>query len=122
MTSGYHSAFKAHLVERNRIYNAVRLLPLRLLLLSPLWTVARYAAQGFAAAAGKGMSSNFRRDYSRGTLAGILLRAYAEAFARLPELWRQRREIQSRRKLGALAVYRLLRRYRLPLRELAFKD
>lgn len=122
MTSGYHSAFKAHLVERNRIYNAVRLLPLRLLLLSPLWTVARYAAQGFAAAAGKGMSSRFRRDYSRGTLAAILVKAYSEAFARMPELWRQRREIQSRRKLGALAVYRLLRKYRLPLRELAFKD
>ena len=122
MTSGYHSAFKAHLVERNRIYNAVRLLPLRLLLMSPLWTAARYASQGFAAAAGKGMSSNFRRDYSRGTLARILVRAYGEAFARMPELWRQRREIQARRKLGAFAVYRLLRKYRLPLRELAFKD
>lgn len=122
MTSGYHSAFKAHLVERNRIYNAVRLLPLRLLLMSPLWTAARYASQGVAAAVGKGMSSNFRRDYSRGALAGILVRAYGEAFARMPELWRQRREIQSRRKLGALEFYRLLRKYRLPLRELAFKD
>lgn len=122
MTSGYHSAFKAYLVERNRIWNAVRLLPLRLLLLSPIWTLLRYAVQGYAAASGKGMSSNFRRDYSRMTLLGILARAYTEALARLPEVWRQRREIQSHRKLGALAVYKLLRRYRLPLRELAFKD
>lgn len=122
MTSGYHSAFKAHLVERNRIWNAIRLLPLRLLLLSPLWTIARYAMQGYAAASGKGMSSKFRRDYSRGTLVGILARSYGDALRRFPEVWAQRREIQSRRKLGALAVYRLLRKYRLPLRELAFKD
>jgi GT2 family glycosyltransferase len=121
-TSGYHSAWKAYLVERNRIWNAVRLLPLRLLLLSPLWTLARYAAQGFAAASGQGMSSTFRRDYSRAELARILLRAYAAALVRLPEVWRQRREIQSRRRLGALAVYVLLRRHRLPLVELAFKD
>ncbi len=122
MTSGYHSAFKAHLVERNRIWNAVRLLPLRLLVLSPLFTLFRYAVQGYAAASGKGMSSRFRRDYSRGTLLGILGRAYAEAFARLPEVWAERRQIQASRKLGAMQVYRMLRTHRLPLRELAFKD
>lgn len=122
MTSGYHSAFKAHLVERNRIWNAVRLLPLRLLLLSPVWTLLRYAFQGYAAASGRGLSSHFRRDYSRGALLRILVKAHVEAFARLPEVWQQRREIQSRRKLGAFAVYRMLRKHRLPLRELAFKD
>ncbi|MBI5505861.1 MAG: glycosyltransferase family 2 protein [Deltaproteobacteria bacterium] len=122
MTTGYHSALKAYLVERNRIWNAVRLLPLRLLLLSPLWTVARYLAQGFAAASGRGMSGRFSRDYSRRQLLGILLRAYAAALLRLPEVWRERRWIQSRRKLGALAVYELLRKHRLPLLELAFKD
>ncbi|HEY2775322.1 MAG TPA: glycosyltransferase family 2 protein [Candidatus Binatia bacterium] len=122
MTSGYHSALKAYLVERNRIWNAVRLLPLRILLLSPLWTIARYTAQGYAAASGRGMSSTFSRDYSHAALIGILARAYANALSRLPEVWRQRRTIQGRRRLGALQVYRLLQRYRLPLRELAFKD
>ena len=122
MTSGYHSAFKAYLVERNRIWNAVKLLPLRLLLLSPLYTLVRYAAQGFAAANGRGMSSNFRRDYSRLRLAGILVRAYASALVQLPDVLRERRRIQRRRRLGALAVYMLMRRFRLPLGELAFKD
>jgi GT2 family glycosyltransferase len=122
ITSGYHSAWKAYLVERNRIWNSVRLLPLRLLALSPLWTLARYAMQGYAAASGHGISSRFRRDYSRGELAGILAKAYVAALRRLPEVWRQRRLIQSRRKLGAFAVYRMLRKHRLPLRELAFKD
>ncbi len=122
MTSGYHSAFKAYLVERNRIWNAVKLLPLRLLVFSPLYTVSRYLAQGFAAATGRGMSSAFRRDYSRRQLAGILARAYWAALAGLPAVWRERRRIQRHRRLGALEFYKLMRRYRLPLLELAYKD
>lgn len=122
MTSGYHSAFKAYHVERNRIWNALRLFPLRLLLLSPVYTLVRYLAQAFALAAGKGVSSSFRRDYSRAELAWILIRAYGAALVRLPEVWRQRRQIQGSRRIGALAVYLLMRRYRLPLGELAFKD
>lgn len=122
MTSGYHSAFKAHLVERNRIWNAVKLFPLRLLLLSPFYTLVRYAAQAFAAVSGRGISSSYARDYTRVRLAGILLRAYRDAFRELPDVWRERRVIQGRRKVGAFAMYSLMRRYRLAVRELAFKD
>jgi GT2 family glycosyltransferase len=122
MTSGYHSAFKAHLVERNRLFNSIKLFPRRLLILSPFYTLARYIAQAVAAIAGKGISSSFVRDYSHWQLLGILLRSYAAAIVALPELWRERREIQSRRRLGALAVYMLMKKYRLPVLELTFKD
>ena len=122
ITSGYHSAFKAFLVERNRIWNALKLFPLRLLALSPFYTFARYVAQAFATASGKGISSEFVRDYSRLQLAGILVRAYASALGSLPEIWRERQRIQRSRRLGALAVFVLMRRYRLPVLELAFKD
>ncbi len=122
MTSGYHSAFKAYLVERNRIWNAVKLFPKRLLLLSPLYTLARYLAQAYAALAGRGISSEFARDYSRLALLAILTRAYLAALAGMPAVLAERRNIQRGRRLGALAVYGLMRRYRLPLAELAFKD
>lgn len=122
ITSGYHSAFKAFLVERNRIWNAVKLFPLRLLVLSPFYTLARYLAQGFATASGKGISSNFVRDYSRLELLGILVKAYVSALADLPAVWRERQRIQRDRRLGALAVYMLMKKYRLAVLELAFKD
>jgi len=122
MTSGYHSAFKAFHVERNRIWNAIKLFPLRLLLLSPFYTLTRYVAQGYATLTGKGISSGFSRDYSRGQLLSILVRAYASALKQLPEMWRERRRIQQGRRLGALAVYVLMRKYRLNVLELAFKD
>ena len=122
ITSGYHSKWKAYLVERNRIWNAVKLFPTRLLILSPFYTAARYLAQGAAAAAGKGISSRFARDYSRLELLGILARAYAAAVAGLPEILAERRRIQRTRRLGALGVYKLMRRFRLPVLELTFKD
>ncbi len=122
MTSGYHSAFKAYLVERNRIWNAVKLFPRRLLVLSPIYTLARYLAQAYAAISGRGISSEFTRDYSHLALLGILVRAYVAALAGMPAALRERRRIQKGRRLGALAVYVLMRRYRLPLLELAFKD
>ncbi len=122
MTSGYHSAFKAFLVERNRIWNALKLFPRRILFLSAFYTLARYLGQAFAAFSGRGISSNFARDYSHLELVGILIRAYASAFARLPEIIRARRDIQLRRKLSTAEVYRLMQRYRLPVAELAFKD
>jgi GT2 family glycosyltransferase len=122
ITSGYHSKFKAYLVERNRIWNSIKLFPLRLLALSPFYTLARYLAQGAATMTGMGISSSFARDYSRLDLVVILLRAYAAATWRVPEIWAERRRIQRARRLGALDVYRLMRRYRLPVLELTFKD
>ena len=122
MTSGYHSAFKAFLVERNRIWNAAKLFPLRILALSPFYTLARYLAQGFATLTGRGVSSGYARDYSRGQLLVILVRAYVGAFRGLPAIWRERRRVQSRRRLGPVGVYRLMKRFRLPALELAFKD
>ena len=122
ISSGYHSAFKAHLVERNRIWVALKTFPLRLLILSPAYTLIRYLAQGYAVASGKGISSSFARDYSRWTLLSILMKAYREAAASAGEMMSERRRIRGRRRLDSNGVWRVVRRYRLPLRELALKD
>jgi GT2 family glycosyltransferase len=121
-TAGKHSKVKAYHVERNRIFNLVKHAPLPLVLASPLFTVYRYALQAFAALSGRGASGGFVRDYSRAELLGILLRAYAGALRRLPTMWGKRRAIARRRRLTRRDVYRLFVRFRLPARELAFKD
>jgi GT2 family glycosyltransferase len=48
-TAGTHSRLKAYLVERNRIWTAVKVLPPFLLLVSPLFTANRYLLQAYAA-------------------------------------------------------------------------
>lgn len=121
-TTGKHSREKAFYVERNRIWNAIRLLPLSLLLLSPFYTFLRYACQGFAALTYRGVSGSFTRDYSHLKLLGILLRAYLSAFRRLPRQLRARRRIQKGRKLSGIALHRVFWKWRLPVLELALKD
>ncbi len=121
-TAGKHSRVKAYYVERNRIYNLVKHAPLPLLLASPLFTLYRYALQGFAALSGRGASGGFARDYSRRDLLAILARSYAGALGALPAMWRKRRAIAGRRRLSRREIYALLFRYRLRARDLAFKD
>jgi GT2 family glycosyltransferase len=121
-TAGKHSKVKAYYVERNRIFNLIKHTPLPLVVVSPLATVYRYALQAFAALTGRGASGGFVRDYSHRELLGILLRGYVGALRALPAMWRKRRAIYTRRRLTRREIYALFVRYRLPARDLAFKD
>jgi GT2 family glycosyltransferase len=121
-TAGKHSKIKAFHVERNRIFNLVKHAPIPVILLSPLATAYRYGLQGYAALSNRGASGGFIRDYSRRELLGILLRSWAAAARAFPAMWRKRRVIQQRRRITHRELYRLFVRFRLPARELAFKD
>lgn len=121
MTSGNHSKFKAYHVERNRIYNAVKLLPGFILLMSPLFTLNRYLLQFYAARTHRGLPSRFMKDYSWLGLAGVLARAYAVALVNLPEMVRRRRAIARTRRITVDEWYRLISRFKLDAIELALK-
>jgi len=120
-TAGNYSKFKAYHVERNRIWNAVKLLPRFILFMSPLFTVNRYMLQGYAAATHRGLSDSFVKEYSYGQLAWVLARAYAAALWRLPRMLRKRRAIAKSRKLSTDELYTLVSRFKLDAIELALK-
>ena len=120
-TTGNYSRFKAYHVERNRIYNAVKLLPRFILFISPLFTLNRYMLQAYAAATDRGMSGSFVKEYSYGQLAWILAQAYGAALLKLPEMLRKRRELTRARKLTTEEWYRLISRFKLDAIELALK-
>jgi GT2 family glycosyltransferase len=121
-TAGKHSKVKAFHVERNRIFNLVKHAPLPIILASPLATAYRYALQAYAALSKRGASGGFLRDYSHRDLVGILLRSWGDALRALPPTLRKRRAIQRRRRISRRELYGLFVRFRLPARELAFKD
>lgn len=121
MTSGNHSKFKAYHVERNRIYNAVKLLPRFILLMSPLFTLNRYLLQFYAARTQRGLPARFMKDYSWMGLLGVLARAYAMGLWKLPEMLRKRRAIARTRTLSTDEWYRLISRFKLDAIELALK-
>jgi GT2 family glycosyltransferase len=117
-----HSPFKAFQVERNRIWVVLKCFPASLAAVSPVYTLARYALQLWAALAGRGGAGRLADKQSPWTLAGIILRAWCAALARLPEMLRRRRGFQSTRRIPDRELSRLLRNHRVRLAELAFKD
>jgi cellulose synthase/poly-beta-1,6-N-acetylglucosamine synthase-like glycosyltransferase len=120
-SAGNYSKFKAYHVERNRIWNAIKLLPRFILFTSPLFTINRYLMQGYAAATHNGLSSDFVREYSVLQLAWLLLRAYVAALFRLPAMVRQRWRLSRQRKISTREWYDLISRFKLDAIELALK-
>jgi GT2 family glycosyltransferase len=121
MTSGNYSTFKAYHVERNRIYNAVKLLPRFILFVSPLFTLNRYLLQFYAAWTHRGLSGHFVKEYSWAGLLFVMIRAYSAALVRLPEMLVKRRRISRARRISVGEWYSLISRFKLDAIELALK-
>ncbi len=116
------SAFKALHVERNRCWLAVKNLPLPLLLISPCFTLLRYAWQAYGAFTGRGASGQFVAQGSRLALVSLLLRAYWQALAGLPRVLRQRRAIQAGRKASISQVWGWLRQFGISAHRIALME
>jgi hypothetical protein len=96
--------------------------PFSLVALSPLYTTARLALQGFGAVTGRGAAGQLAARTSIGHLVGVTLSAYVSALVALPGTLRERWRQRKRRRLGTRAFVRLLAEHRLGAREVALKD
>lgn len=117
-TSGKFSAFKAFLIERNRIWVAVKIFPLPLLLLSPAFTLLRFAFHAYGALFMVGSSGQYAADSSRVQLALTILKAYASGLRHMPEMLVKRGGIQRSAKVTRQAFTALLLKHRIKLRAL----
>ncbi len=120
-TLGRFSERRLVLVERNRVWLAWKLFPWRLLALNPFYSAVRLGANALAAARGRGEAGHFASERGWWPLTRCLLRAYAEALAGLPAVWRKRRQVRRSRKLSDREFLALLRRFRISARELAYQ-
>ena len=121
-TAGRYSAQKIYWVERNRFWLAVKNFPLPLLILNPLLTVNRWVWNLCAALVGRGAAGNFLREASLGMLLLTLVRAYRDAFYRIRAVWKNRRRVRQSRRISDRDFYRLLFRFRISARIVAFQD
>jgi GT2 family glycosyltransferase len=115
-SSAKSSALKAYYVERNRILVVVRNFPMRALLLTPFHALVRYFWHWNLKRQGKGIAAAYDGDQP---IAIVLLRAWRDAFFKLPSAWGQRRKIQQSGRLNAHQFQRLLNSYRISGREVA---
>jgi GT2 family glycosyltransferase len=121
-SSDKFSSFKALHVERNRLWLALKNLPWPLLVVSPVFTLARYFWQGYGALSGRGASGRFVAGSSRQALLAVLARAYLQAVPGLPGVLRERQRIQPRRTVSGWKVLSWLFRYGISARRIAFLE
>ncbi len=121
-TWGRYAPEKIYLVERNRIWLLVKNFPRLLIWLSPLTTLYRMGWNVLAALIGRGAAGNFRREGEWKSLAASVVRAWRDAAAGLPAMKLKRRRVWRTRRISQREFWRLLWRYRISARRLAFQD
>lgn len=120
-SAGNYSVFKAYHVERNRLYCLWKWMPRFLVFASPLFTMNRYAMQGYAAYTHQGLSADFMKEYSVARLFVLLIQARVAALWRLPRMLGKRRQIREMRSISVREWYGLISRFKLDAIELALK-
>ena len=120
-TAGNYSVFKAYHVERNRLYCLWKWMPRFLVFVSPLFTLNRYAMQGYAVHTHQGLSAEFVKEYSLARLFVLLIQARLAALYRLPRMLGKRRRIRNMRTITVREWYGLISRFKLDAIELALK-
>ncbi len=119
-SAGRASPLKAYYVERNRLYTAIKNLPLGTLLASPFYSVARYFWHLISLLDGYGKASEFRQaGFSAAMLPFLVVRAHVSALFRLPRLLSERRRILRTSRLSTREFRELLSRYSISIRQVA---
>jgi GT2 family glycosyltransferase len=121
-SAGTYSPFKAYLVERNRIWVAIKSFPLPLLIFGQLYTFWRYLLQAYGALSGKGAAGRFTSDFSKMELIKILIKVYLSLWKQLPLMLRKRRVIQKKKQISNLEVFRLIRQFGISAKEIALRE
>jgi GT2 family glycosyltransferase len=118
-TSAY-SPLKAFLVERNRIWVAVKCFPIGYLLSGPFFTLRRYVLQAYGALCKKGAAGIFTREHSHLRLLWILFMANISGFFGCGRMLRKRRRI----KIGVSQqeIMSWFKDYGIGVHELALKE
>ena len=121
-SSSSYSPFKAFLVERNRIWVAIKSLPVSFLIVGIFYTLLRYYYQAIGALTGKGAAGRFTKEANKLELLKILIKANASALAGLPKMLRKRREIMKKKRVSNKELYQVIKRFGISARTIALKE
>jgi GT2 family glycosyltransferase len=121
-SSGSVSPFLARLVERNRVWVAVKNFPVWLLAYGVFWTFYRFFWQGWGALTHRGRAGAMAAERSKVEMAKILLQAYWEALLGLPKMWRKRRVIMRSGRLTIGQFRGIFRRFGIGAKDIALRD
>ncbi|MBM4017125.1 MAG: glycosyltransferase family 2 protein [Planctomycetes bacterium] len=121
-SSGSVSPLLARLVERNRVWVAVKNFPAWLLAYGVLWTAYRLFWQAWGVMAGRGRAGAMASQRSKWEMAKVLLRAWWEALLGLPGMWRKRRAIMRSGRLTFGRFREIFRKFGIGAKDIALRD
>lgn len=119
-SAGRASPLKAYYVERNRLFTAIKNLPVSMLVQAPFFAAARYLWHLASMLEGQGKAAEFRRaGFSAAMLPFLVFRAHVAALFRMPRLLAERRRIRAKSRLTPREFRDLLRQNSIPIRRVA---
>jgi GT2 family glycosyltransferase len=119
-TLGVYSSPRIELIERNRILLVWKLFPWSLVWLNGWFYLLRVSAGVIAAARGRGEAGKAPPGMASKLRLGMaLIRGGLRSIPLLPSMLRKRSLFRPLRRLSNREVWRLLRRFRIPLRVLS---
>jgi GT2 family glycosyltransferase len=121
-SSGTYSSFKAFLVERNRIWVALKNFPVSLLIFGQFYTFWRYVLQAYGAFTGKGAAGRFTSDFSKIELVKVLVKIYLSIWKSIPLMIRKRRAIQRKKRISNREVYQLIKQFGISAKKIALRE
>ena len=121
-SSGSVSPLLVRLVERNRIWVAVKNFPAWLILYGAAWSVYRTAWQVWGGLTGRGRAAAMGAERSKAEVAAILWQAYREALAGLTPMLRKRRAVMRSGRLGPRQIVEIFRRFGIGARDIALRE
>jgi GT2 family glycosyltransferase len=121
-SSGSVSPLLARLVERNRVWVAVKNFPAWLLVYGAAWTLYRFFWQAVGAISGRGRAGAMASERGKLEMAAVLFRAYREALAGLPKMLRKRRAVMQTGRMGMGRFLEIFRRFGIGARDIALRD
>jgi hypothetical protein len=113
------SPLRLELIERNRVLLAVKLFPVRLLLLNPFYYAARLLAGALASARNRGETAAFCGLRGKLLVIRALISGDIQALRLVPRMIRKRRALRRIRSLSSAEVRQLILSNRISLRELS---
>lgn len=121
-TCGSYSPQKAFLVERNRLWLAIKNFPLPVLLLNPYFTFRRYLYQVYSVFVRRGSASKFVERFSSFQLIWILIKSWISAFFGFSKMLRKRRMIQKNKNITNKEIYSWFKKFGISANELTLKE
>jgi len=121
-SSGSASPFLVRLVERNRIWVAVKNFPTWLLLYGAAWSLWRTFWQVWGGLTGRGRAATLRLERTKTEVAAVFWQAYCEAAAGLTRMLRKRRAVMRTGRLGPRRIIEIFRRFGIGARDIALRD